>query len=169
MTDTIELDIANDTWDELARLNGISAAEAEARYLDALKVADIAGDGAIMLAPPTAEGVCTSQKFEANVWKIIGLNGVLKACGPQSDWTISADINWTVAGMTITKRHLQLGRNRTEVRDTINAGLLRASYGMGVKSSKFCVFVNGSFSYFDFTGWHEHGAEKTLFCFGSIG
>ena len=161
--------ITDEQWAELAKLSGLPPDEVKRRYADAISQDEALGaaEGEVVLGTPETLDRCKVQPFSASIWKIVGVNGTLKLCGPESDWSLTAVLNFTAADVPVATRKYTLSRRKAEIQDKFELFAVRASYKLGMKTDGWCVYLGGSVGYWK-GKWYDHRFDKTLFCFGSI-
>ena len=168
MSDDFVAGITDAQWAEFAKESGLPPEEAKRRYLDAASHDDgVALSQDVTLGQMVTVDRCKEQPFNASIWKIIGVKGSMKLCGPESDWVLTLTITFIVAGMDVATRTYTLSKKKAEVHDTIELFVFRASYTIALTTDRWCVKIGGSVGYWKGT-WHDHGFNKTLFCFGDI-
>ncbi len=162
-------EITDDQWVELAKESGLAPDEFKRHYVDAISRDEALGaePGEVTLGTLETVQRCKKQDFSADVWKIVGVNGTLTLCGPESDWSLTPVINWTVANVKVWTRKYTFSKAKQEIHDGFELVAVRASYTLGIKTDGWCVYVKGSAGYWKGT-WKDSKFDKTLLCFRTI-
>ncbi len=164
--------ITDAEWAEIAKESGLAPAEVKRRYLDALGRddlvgADAPGEPVVSLGEMVTLARCKEQPFEASIWKMIGIKGSMKLCGPEDNWSMTLKLIFVLAGVDVASRTYTLSKKKAEMHDTIELFVFRASYTIGMTTDKWCVVIGGTVGYWK-GKWFDHGFKKKLFCFGDI-
>lgn len=169
MSEKFVATITEEQWAELAKASGLPPDEVRRRYIEAITQDEALGaaEAEVVLGTPETLDRCKVQPFSASIWKIVGVNGTLKLCGPESDWSLTTVLNFTAADVRVMTREYTLSRRKAEIHDEFELFAVRASYKLGLKTDGWCVYLGGSVGYWK-GKWYDHGFQKTLFCFGGI-
>lgn len=166
--------ISEDDWERMSKHAGLSPAELKAKLSPALErafgesAAETTVAGNIPGARLTAveqKGNCSSHSFEVDLFRIVGVGGILTLCGTNSrNW--SAKLKWCliVAGSEVWCTSYEFNPHDLRVCSSPRLGAVKTKlYKLKPRYGKICASIKGRACVWTF-GWKCGSFNKALFC-----
>jgi hypothetical protein len=163
---TLSAGISAADWSRLGKL-----AKADPKALQSQYEAFVAGHPQDLRAIEVKRGApqqaadCVTRDFSISLFKVLGLNGYVKFCGPADDWTATFHICLELFGSNVWCTDYTLSPSNASICYNVDLAAVKASFCVAIQGANHCFNIKGEGCYWAFT-WHCKDFNETLFCFG---